>query len=180
VADPGGSRPAGWRARSVAAFTFLVASCAALLAATAALTGDRIEHNRNRQFLDLVQALIGDAPPDTITWEGNVAYLCNGRALLRGSAQGYAGAVRWLAAADVTGAAPTLTGVRITAHQETPGIADFLDRPERGWLALMRGREAGAVAAIEAVSGATITSRALRGAIAAGLDDPDLAVGCDP
>jgi Na+-translocating ferredoxin:NAD+ oxidoreductase RnfG subunit len=164
----------------VIAFTVLVVLCAALLAATAALTGERIEQNRNRQFLDLVQTLIGAAPPDTVTWENDVAHLCNGRALLRGRAPGYAGAVHWLAAADVADSAAMLTGVRITAHQETPGIADFLDHPERGWLATLRGRDATAVAATDAVSGATITSRALRDAIAARLDDPALMAGCSP
>jgi len=174
VDERANDRPTGWRVRAVAAFVVLVVACAALLAATAALTRERIEQNRNRQFLDLVSALIGGAPPEPIQWRGDVAHLCDGNALLRGVVQGYAGSLRWLAAAAVAGSPPTLTAVRITAHQETPGIADFLDRPERGWLAALRGLDAAAVAAVDTVSGATITSRALRGSLATSLADPRL------
>jgi Na+-translocating ferredoxin:NAD+ oxidoreductase RnfG subunit len=177
--DPRGGDFA-WRIRSVAAFVVLVIACAALLAATAAVTRDRIEHNRNRQFLDLVQTLLGDTPPEQLTWERDVARLCDGRALLRGRAPGYAGAIHWLAAADATGPAPRLSGLRITSHQETPGIADFLDRPERGWLAELQGRDADAIATVDTVTGATITSRALRSALAARLMDPALRTECAP
>lgn len=161
--------------------------CAGLLAITASLTREQIEHNRNRQFLDLVETLTGTPPTDAIVWQGDVAPLCDGpgdapeRLLLRGRAPGYGGTIHWLAAADVTAANPRLTGLRITAHQETPGIADFLNLPDRGWLATLPGRDADEVAAVNAVSGATITSRALRDGVAARLGDPALAdVKCDP
>ncbi|MFU8816077.1 MAG: FMN-binding protein [Pseudomonadales bacterium] len=189
MADPRSRQPsaAGWRVRSVAAFVVLVMLCAGLLAMTAALTREQIEHNRNRQFLDLVETLTGVPPGDTISWQGDVAPLCDGpggaprRLLLRGRAAGYGGSIYWLAAADMSARNPTLTGVRITAHQETPGIADFLDRPERGWLATLPGRDAAGIAAVDAVSGATITSRALRDTIAQRLGDPALtAVECGP
>jgi Na+-translocating ferredoxin:NAD+ oxidoreductase RnfG subunit len=178
-------RPPGWHLRAVAAFVVLVIACAALLAATADLTGERIEQNRNRQFLDLVSTLIGGAPPDAIVWDGDLAPLCDGNALLRGAVQGYAGSVRWLAAADAAGPSPILTAVRITIHQETPGIADFLDRPERGWLAALRGLDADTLAAVDTVTGATITSRALRGSLAAALAAPAVKgsrvdAGCEP
>jgi Na+-translocating ferredoxin:NAD+ oxidoreductase RnfG subunit len=182
VADPHGSisGDTAWRVRSVAAFVVLVIVCAALLAATASVTRDRIEHNRNRQFLDLVQTLIGGTPPEQLTWERDVARLCDGRALLRGRSAGYAGAIHWLAAADVTAAAPRLSGLRITAHQETPGIADFLDRPARGWLASLHGLDASAIAAVDTVTGATVTSRTVRGALAERLMDPALLTECAP
>jgi Na+-translocating ferredoxin:NAD+ oxidoreductase RnfG subunit len=179
VAEPSEARP-GWRLRAVASFVLLVVACAALLAATAALTGARIEQNRNRQFLDLVATLIGGAPPDAVTWDGDLAHLCDGNVLLRGAVQGYAGNVRWLAAADLTGGPPSLTGIRITAHQETPGIADFLDRPERGWLGGLAGLDAAGLADVDTVTGATITSRALRRSLAAALANPNLSLGCTP
>jgi electron transport complex protein RnfG len=167
---------------AVAAFVVLVLVCGALLAGTAALTGERIEQNRQRQFLALVAELTGgERPADAIRWQGDVAPLCDGTALLRGRAAGYGGAIHWLAAVNVDATPPVLTGLRITAHQETPGIADFLNRPERGWLASLGGRSATALAATDAVTGATITSRALVRSLAEAVGDPAVAaVACEP
>ena len=54
-----------------------------------------------------------------------------------------------------------LLGLRVTAHQETPGIADFVDRPTDPWRINLRGRSATQLAGLDGVVGATITSRAL-------------------
>jgi Na+-translocating ferredoxin:NAD+ oxidoreductase RnfG subunit len=162
-------------ARSILAFMVLVICCGVLIAATAALTGQRIEDNRARQFLETLTALTGSARAAAdVQWSGDVAGLCPGKALLRGQAQGYGGAIRWLAAADLAAGMPRLDGVRITAHQETPGIADFLDRPEDGWLASLKGTPAAALARVDGVSGATITSRSLSRALATALEHPAL------
>lgn len=157
------------------AFTVLVAACGLLIAATAAVTSDRIEANRAQRFQDTVTALAGAGARTTgLQWSEGVAHLCNGRALLRGSTPGYGGTIDWLAAADLENEVPTLTGVRITRHQETPGIADFIEAPERGWLGALRGAGAAGIARIDTVSGATITSRALRRALSSALDNPAL------
>lgn len=160
--------------RPVLAFMALVVGCATLLAATAALTDERIRENRARRFQQTLTELTGSARLTTrVTWSpADVARLCDGRILLRGTAAGYGGDIHWLAAARTGNAAPRLQGVRITAHQETPGIADFLDAPERGWLAALRGATAPALADVDLVSGATITSRGLRRALAAALERP--------
>jgi Na+-translocating ferredoxin:NAD+ oxidoreductase RnfG subunit len=162
-------------AGAVIAFVVLVAACGLLIAATAALTGERIEANRAQRFQDTVTALAGSGGLTTdLNWSEDVAHLCNGRALLRGSTSGYGGAIDWLAAADLETTVPTLTGVRITRHQETPGIADFIDTPERGWLGALRGADSGGIARVDTVSGATITSRALRRALSNALTRPAL------
>ena len=71
--------------------------------------------------------------------------------------------------------------VRITGHQETPGIADFLDRPDAGWLNRLPGRDAAGLRALDTVSGATITSRALKRDLARALERPALAtLACPP
>ncbi len=159
--------------RAIVLFLLLVTACAGLIAATASLTRERIEANRQRQFLAMVSELTGNPAPDTVRWHGDVAHLCDGTMLLRGSVSGYGGPIRWLAAA-ADGPHPMLTGVRITAHQETPGIADFLNQPRSGWLARLRGRDARGIEALDGVSGATITSRALRRSLAAALRRPEL------
>lgn len=160
---------------SVLAFLALVTGCGILIAATAALTGERIDANRAQQFQQTVTALAGPGARVTdLQWSGGVAHLCTGRALLRGTAPGYGGDLHWLAAADVAEAPPTLTGIRITRHQETPGIADFVDEPERGWLASLTGSNAAQLTQIDSVSGATITSRALQRALGSALQRPAL------
>lgn len=156
--------------RPVLAFVALVIGCGVLIAATAALTRERIEENRARRFLATLTELTGSAEAAAdVDWNGDTALLCPDRAVLRGRVRGYGGDIGWLAAADLGGAAPVLLRLRITEHQETPGIADFLDRPERGWLAALLERDADAVAQTDAVSGATITSRALTRSLSAAL-----------
>jgi len=156
-------------------FLALVIGCAALLAATAALTGERIDENRARRFQQILIEVAGSAALAAhVDWQGDVAPLCDGRALLRGTAAGYGGDIRWLAAARL-GDPPALANLRITAHQETPGIADFLDTPGTGWLSMLHGLDPPRLARADAVSGATITSRALQRALAAALQQPALA-----
>ena len=167
--------------RSILAFMMLVVACGALIAATAALTRERIEENRARRFLVTLTELTGSAAAAAeVTWADDVAHLCNGRALARGAAPGYGGDIQWLAAADLSGRTPALDRLRITAHQETPGIADFLNRPEHGWLATLIGATPAELDRVDAVSGATITSRGLTRSLAAALSDPALAAAeCD-
>ncbi|MEQ8859263.1 MAG: FMN-binding protein [Pseudomonadales bacterium] len=159
------------------AFVALVVVCATLIAGTAALTRGRIEENRLRQFQRTLTELAGSARAAAdVRWSADdVALLCDGRSLLRGRAAGYGGTIEWIAAADLTGPAPHLVRLRVTAHQETPGIADFLDRPDSGWLGALGGSSAAALATVDTVSGATITSRALLRSLSAALQRPALA-----
>jgi len=142
------------RAAAVATFVGLTAACAALIAGVAAVTGERIDENRARRFQQTLVELTGSAAAAArVQWHDDIALLCPDRALLRGSARGYGGDVRWLAAAAL-GTPPTLTGVRVTAHQETPGIADFLDEPESGWLGGLPGHGAAGLQEVDPECGA--------------------------
>ena len=187
-------------ARSIAAFLALVLACGVLIAATAALTRERIEENRARRFLETLGEVAGSMEAAAeVVWVGDVGVFCGegfaigaeprpreaslartrslpqrDQVLLRGAAPGYGGDIHWLAAADVAREAPLLERARITAHQETPGIADFLDHPGRGWLAALQGKPADQLVRIDAVSGATITSRALTRSLADALSRPRL------
>ena len=77
--------------------------------------------------------------------------------------------------------------VRLISHQETPGITDFLNDP--AWWAALAGSRAAELEALDAVSGATITSRAIGRHLAAVLREPaailgsagaETAAGCAP
>jgi hypothetical protein len=137
--------------------------CAALLTLTHALTAPRIAANEALAANARVLALLGEAPdaPLAGTWHGDVRALCDGRVLARLRVPGYAGPIRLLAAVRQQ-PEPALIGVVVISHLETPGIADFLDQPDRGWLAALSGASAAELSRVDAVSGATISSRAVR------------------
>ena len=59
----------------------------------------------------------------------------------------------------------------VTGHQETPGIADFLNDPEHEWLLSFIGRGPDA-AEVDTISGATITTRALARSVGGALAQP--------
>lgn len=161
--------------RPVLAFIAMVLGCGTVIAFTAALTEARIEENRARRVLDTLTELTGSPALATdVSWRDDVAFLCPDQALIRGAAPGYGGDIHWLGSADVSGGTPRLKVIRITAHQETPGIADFLNRPRQGWLGSLAGRGAAGIAQVDAVSGATITSRSLRRSLTSALARPAL------
>ncbi|MCZ6618340.1 MAG: FMN-binding protein [Gammaproteobacteria bacterium] len=113
-----------------------------------------------------------DAHAFRVEWQGDVWHLCNGLALVRGETRGYGGPIHLLAALQLeTGQDGTdqivVRGVSVTRHQETPGIADFISQPEHPWLQRLIELGSDRIGNVEAVTGATITSKA----ILRGLDD---------
>lgn len=168
-------------ARGVAALTGIGLTCAFTLALVDSVTADRIGANRAAQAAAAVLALTGHEAPPRGDWRDDRWLLCDGTLLLRGSATGYGGPIDWMLATTPAGATPPMRirAVRVTAHRETPGIADFLDTPEAGWLARFRGRDAtGAMP--DALTGATVTTRALSQSIAEALarSDAEHPEGC--
>ncbi len=139
--------------------------CALLLGTTFALTRTRIDDNVSRAANAAVYELLALDPqaPEVPQprWRGDAWALCDGRTVLRRAAPGYAGPISLLAAFE---AGPDrLVGVRVVSHLETPGIADFLnDEGPGGWLAGLAGRDARSLEEVDTVTGATISSRAVR------------------
>jgi len=86
---------------------------------------------------------------------------------------GYAGRIRLLVAVGVDG---EVKGVRVAEHRETPGLGDRIEARKSGWILGFRGlrsdetptgawtldRDGGA---FDRLTGATITSRAVLGAV---------------
>jgi electron transport complex protein RnfG len=86
---------------------------------------------------------------------------------------GYSGDIRLLIAIAPDG---TLLGVRALSHRETPGLGDFIDTRKSDWMLQFTGRSARNTAAarwrvrkdggdFDQYTGATVTSRAVVGAI---------------
>ncbi len=91
---------------------------------------------------------------------------------------GYAGDIQLVIGIDVNG---VITGVRVTAHRETPGLGDYIDRKKSDWIEQFAGRSLTAPEAkywkvakdggrFDARAGATITPRAIVRAVRNALD----------
>lgn len=135
--------------RSVLALTVLAAGAGAALAWFAAVTSERARANRVAAETRVLRELAGvDVDPAAV---GDVLLCEGGLVVLRGAGRGYGGAVR-VAVAVRDGA---VVGVRVLAHQETPGFADILAAGS-AWLdSFATGDE------VHAVTGATVTSTAV-------------------
>jgi len=91
---------------------------------------------------------------------------------------GYSGDIALLIGIDANGG---VTGVRVTAHRETPGLGDYIDRAKSAWIDQFSGKsltnpepkhwkvvkDGGA---FDARAGATITPRAVVKAVKSALD----------
>ena len=91
---------------------------------------------------------------------------------------GYAGDIALLIGIDIDG---KVIGVRVTAHHETPGLGDYIDRAKSAWIDQFSGKSltdpeskrwkvAKDGGAFDARAGATITPRAVVKAVKSALD----------
>ncbi len=117
-------------------------------------------------------AALGTTGPVTVyraTRDGNAAALV----LTAIAPDGYSGAIRLLVGIDAGG---VLTGVRVVAHRETPGLGDAIEASKSDWILDFNGRslrdperEHWAVrkdgGAFDQLTGATITPRAVVDAV---------------
>ncbi len=188
--------PAG-PARAAAQLALAALLAGGLLAGTWVLTRDRIADSQRlaqRQALALVlpaAAFDNDPEADRIqvhaeAWLG-VAIADVRRARLAGAdtalvleavaPDGYAGAIALLVAVDRDG---RVLGVRVTRHQETPGLGDDIEPARSGWIDRFRGRSLGDPPPsrwrvrrdggdFDQFAGATVTPRAVVAAVARAL-----------
>ena len=147
-----------WSSLSLA---LIAGVCAGLLALTQALTDDRIKLNIGERSARLMTELAGTVPPPSTTWTGDVWNLCNESVLARAKIAGYGGSISLLGAVTVEPDQRSVRGVRSVSHSETPGLADFLQRPDQGWLRELSGRNRAELGSTDTISGATITSKAV-------------------
>ncbi len=137
------------------------ALCALLLAGTHTVTEGAIRANRQAHAWRVAFELTGSAFPTAgLRWDSDRLHLPNGYSLRRLEVDGYAGAIELLAAFKPRGhGAEALVGVRVTKHQETPGLGDFVDTARSPWIRQFSNRPPEQV---DTVTGATITSQAVK------------------
>ncbi len=147
--------------KALSSLAAIGAVCAVLLAGTQAYTRGAIQANRDAHAWRIAFDLTGsEFPTAGLEWSSEELELPNGFVLRRSSVNGYAGAIDLLAAfrPDAHGT-ETLAGVRVTGHRETPGLGDFIDTARSPWILQFGARRPERV---DAVTGATVTSEAVK------------------
>ena len=149
--------------------TAIGALCALLLAGTHRFTADDIEANRDAHAWRVAFELVGsEFPTANLRWDGDRLELPDGVRLQRSSVNGYAGKIEVLAAfRPGRDRSDALAGVRVTGHRETPGLGDFIDTARSPWIFQFSERMPDEV---DAVTGATITSEAVKRGVSALLE----------
>ena len=139
--------------------------CGLLLGGVHVLTEPAIEANRSRHVWQLAFDMLGEGfDPTGLAWQGDQVDLPGGIWLKRSTIQGYAGEIQLLAAFGNDG---RLLGARVAAHGETPGLGDFIDVDKSPWMLQFATTPP---LEVDAVTGATITSQAVRRGIQQMLD----------
>lgn len=149
---------------SVLRLGLLGVAVAAVLAGVDAVTHQHIEANSQRAFVKSLIDVTGD--PRLAMLTGSLApplKICTSAArplydIRTISTRGYGGAISLLVAIDAT---HRVTGVRVVDHHETPGIGDVIEPNRTSWILGFGSRDGD----IDAVTGATITTRAVIAAV---------------
>ena len=152
--------------KPLASLAAIGAFCALLLAGTHRFTAGDIQANRDANAWRVAFELVGsEFPTADLRWDGDRLDLPDGVRLQRSSVNGYAGEIEFLAAfrpgRHNSGA---IAGVRVIRHRETPGLGDFIDTAHSPWILQFSDRPPNQV---DAVTGATITSEAVKRGVSA-------------
>ncbi len=163
--------------------TLISSLCGLILVGTDAVTNGRIDANRSAQTRALYAELLGEAVDVNLSPGPAPAGDCGSWLFMHGATPGYAADITYLALwrasggvhteaaaglpeADAgTGADAGTVSLRVTAHRETPGIGDFIDHRRSNWLPRLDRSSLPRVMALDRVTGATITSEAVRTAM---------------
>ena len=146
--------------KSIVSLCILSGCCGLLLVSVAAFTEGAIAANR----LQAERALLAEMhPPATDwlaeqTWQQNQLGSCELGLFVRTRVFGYGGEIELLV--FHTNNHRLIT--RTLAHQETPGIGDFIDHQRDPWLPARDGLSAQQWLKVDTVSGATITTQAVQ------------------
>jgi len=146
-------------------FTLLALTviCGSLVSGLYAITRDQINSNREQFEQRQLHAVINDDTV-TVTKVDQAHYLFSNEHGAAGSVAlvtthaGYNGKITLWVATNVAG---DVRGVRIAAHQETPGIGDIIERDVSEWIDQFEA----SAKQVDSVSGATITTRAVINAV---------------
>jgi len=181
--------------KSLLSMTVIAVVIALGLGATHRFTQARINDNQQRVWRDTISEITAS---EDVTWPDDQQGLpsrwliCDdqGRArhlLETMRTRGYAGEIVLLLG---LGNAGRLTGIRVLEHRETPGLGDAIESRKSPWLRQLEGLTPATAAGpaarlsidggeVDALSGATITSRAVLNAVATRVAAFSITETCD-
>ncbi|MDE0419706.1 MAG: FMN-binding protein [Gammaproteobacteria bacterium] len=152
--------------RNVAALAVLTLFAGAVVTWFAELTEDEVARNRLEGETRILRELVALGTGDDAPWrarqlrrsdltDGDLVLCERDLVVLRVDGSGYGGGFNLGVALDLDG---SIKGVRVLEHVETPGFGDILNAPS-AWL------DSFTTGDVHAVTGATITSRAVMSAV---------------
>lgn len=153
--------------KTALSLVFIGALCASVLVGTDRLTGSTIEQNRELRARSLMQTMLSASlqrdDQDDLVELANIDRAifgdCRAWVFQRIHTPGYAGPIHLLA---LWHAAAQGLVMRVTEHRETPGIGDFIDHNRNPWITALDQSTVTALRDFDNVSGATVTTAAIR------------------
>ena len=127
-----------------------------------AITKADIDTNRLLAQQQLLTELVGSDKFVDLDVDSTPAGDCTNGLLLKQIAPGYAGPIEFLIYQRIS---PEVLRIRAVAHRETPGIGDFIDSRRDDYLPAKDKYTVLEWRALDGVTGATVTSAALRTAV---------------
>ncbi|MEM9622692.1 MAG: FMN-binding protein [Pseudomonadota bacterium] len=154
--------------KQIISLTLIAGVCGLVLSGTRTLTAPGIAANRAAAASELYAELLGqplpadwfsaDSVPDAAQLLLAPQGSCETWLFTAHSEAGYAAAITLIG----LWRPPGLISARVVSHLETPGIGDFIDHSRDNWLPALDQSSATEIAALDNVSGATITTNAIR------------------
>lgn len=158
----------------------LLAICAVvagLLAAINGLTKDKIAENEKDAVAQYIEQIFGDNFASYEETDGSavnveavyMVKLKDGRDAycFRATGNGFGGAVTFIIGTDTEG---NLVGIKTLSHSETPGVGTKAVDNDAGYLENYEGVAAADAGSVDAKSGATYSTKAIKSAVAAVAD----------
>jgi len=159
--------------------SLLALGCGILLSTTHALSKQQIEANRINFKTRQLVSILGDTNAEIIRLAEDLYRIEDDHKLLgflfsRTTDQGYNGEIKMILAVAVSG---QVLGARVIEHRETPGLGDPLDLAVSDWILSFDGHSLASAnwlvkkdgGDFDQFTGATITPRAVVGALKQGL-----------
>ena len=158
--------------KTLAALALIGAACGFLLFALNDITRGDIEKNRTKKAREIMTELLKQPLPDEILWVDDISGDCQLGYFVKHAENGYSGPINFFAlyqpnlstqATLNKGAAKSeQLSLRVTRHQETPGIGDFIDHNRDSYLPDLDQQSIAQWQNLDNITGATITHRAIK------------------
>ncbi len=147
--------------RAITAVFFLGLGTSFLLSLTNYYTQEKITKNKELYQNQILSKLLIDHQIEIPKTTDPMISDCSSWIIRKTVAPGYSGDIESLALIQFRKKGAVLS-LRITSHNETPGIGDFIDHRKNSWIKQLDNKTKQEWSAMDMVSGATITSKAVR------------------